>query len=406
MYTNTIVVGAGHAGLAMSRCLTDRGVEHVVLERGRLGERWRTARWDSFRLLTPAWMTRLPGHEYGGDDPDGYLSVPDLLSYLDGYARSFGAPVHEATTVTRVRRDGHGFRVLTDRGVWRCSHVVIATGYHSRAFVPAVAAGLPPDLVQVTTASYRRPDRLPPGGVLVVGASASGVQIADELVDAGRDVVLAVGSHTRLPRRVRGHDILWWLDRIGSLDRTIDEARDADVVRREPSLQLAGSDRPIDLPALQRRGARLTGRLVGARAGEVTFADDLATTTQAAAARMIRTLTDIDQYAGRNGPSLVVPPVDTRSAPTRLHLGRTGIQTVVWATGFRPAYPWLDVPVIDPTGRIRHHRGVTPEPGLYAIGLRFQHRRNATFIDGARHDAAYLADHLAARQAPRPCLHH
>ena len=220
MYVDTVIIGAGHAGLAMSRCLTDRGREHVVLERGRLGERWRTARWDSFRLLTPAWLTRLPGQAYDGGDPDAFLAAPDLVAYLGRYARSFGAPVHEMTTVARVRRAGPGYVVETDRGTWRSSNVVIATGYHSRPRVPALAAGLPAGLVQVNPASYRRPGQLPGGGVLVVGASSSGVQIADELVRSGRDVVLAVGSHTRLPRRYRGHDILWWLDRTGSLGRT------------------------------------------------------------------------------------------------------------------------------------------------------------------------------------------
>jgi putative flavoprotein involved in K+ transport len=358
----------------MSRCLADRGVDHVVLERGRLGERWRTARWDSFRLITPAWMTRLPGHTYQGDGPDGYWSVPDLLSYLDGYARSFTAALHEMTTVTRVSQDGDGYVVVTDRGGWRCSNVVIATGYHSRPVIPAAAAGLPGELVQVNPASYRRPDLLPDGGVL------------------------AVGSHTALPRRYRDHDILWWLDRIGSLDRTIDDAPDAAEARREPSFQLAGSPRPVDLHALQRRGVRLAGRLLSARSGEVCFADDLAATTQAATARMIRVLSGIDRYAGRGGPNIAMPPVDVRSAPARLELGRADVRTVVWATGFRPAYPWLDVPVLDGTGQIRHHRGITAAPGLCAIGLRFQYRRNATFIDGARHDASFLADHIATRR--------
>ena len=189
MYVDSVIIGAGHAGLAMSRCLTDRGVEHVVLERGRLGERWRSARWDSFRLHPPAWMTRLPGQAYDGGDPDAFLAAPDLVAYLGRYARSFGAPVHEMTTVARVRRAGPGYVVETDRGTWRSSNVVIATGYYSRPLVPVLGAGLPAGLVQVNAASYRRPGQLPDGGVLVVGAWTSGVQSADELVRSGRDGV-------------------------------------------------------------------------------------------------------------------------------------------------------------------------------------------------------------------------
>ncbi len=406
MDTNTVVIGAGHAGLAVSRCLADRGVEHVVLERGRLGERWRTARWDSFRLLTPAWMMRLPGYAYEGGDDDGYLTAPELVGYLGEYARSFAAPVHEMTAVTRVSPDGAGYLVATDRGDWRSSNVVVATGYHSRALIPAVAAGLPPELVQLNPASYRRPDLLPDGAVLVVGASASGVQIADELAQSGRDVVLAVGSHTRLPRRYRGRDILWWLDRTGSMDRTIDDVVDPGAARREPSLQLAGSERPVHLDALQARGVRLAGRLIVAEAGDVRFADDLVATTTAADVRLKRVLAEIDGYAEACVPGIPIaaatPPIATtpvRPGPRRLNLDRAGIRTVIWATGFRPTYPWLTVPVLDHTGRIRHERGATAARGLYAIGLRFQHRRNATFIDGARHDAAYVADHVAARRS-------
>jgi putative flavoprotein involved in K+ transport len=292
--------------------------------------------------------------------------------------------------------------VSTDRGDWTSVNVVVATGYHTRPVVPRLAASLTPDVVQLNPATYRRPDLLPAGGVLVVGASASGVQITDELAEAGRDVVLAVGAHTSLPRDYRGRDILWWLDRIGALDRSIDEAADPATARREPSLQLAGSTRPVNLGALQRRGARLAGRLAEVRGAQVGFADDLPVTVGAAQDRLRRVLADIDEYAdsGRAGP---VPPRDPvpdvahRPGPSGLDLHTAGISTVVWATGFRPAYPWLAVPVLDQTGRIRHHRGVTAAAGLYAIGLRFQHRRNSTFIDGARHDAAYLANHIAAR---------
>ncbi|HEY7225135.1 MAG TPA: NAD(P)-binding domain-containing protein [Micromonosporaceae bacterium] len=233
--TDTVIIGAGHAGLALSRCLTDRGVDHVVLERGCVGERWRTARWDSFQMLTPNWLSRLPDWRYPGTDSDGFMTAPEFVQYLSGYARSFDAPVETGTLVTRVQRAAAGFAVDTDRGLWRARNVVVATGYHSEAKVPGLAARLAHDLTQIPSSRYRSPASVPAGAVLVVGASASGVQIAHELAAAGRPVLLAVGCHTRLPRRYRGHDILWWLDRTGRLDRTIDQMPDAGAALAEPA---------------------------------------------------------------------------------------------------------------------------------------------------------------------------
>ncbi|MEN3540803.1 NAD(P)-binding domain-containing protein [Microbispora sp. ZYX-F-249] len=418
---DTVVIGAGHAGLAMSRCLTGRSVEHLVLERGRTAERWRTARWDSFRLLTPNWMTRLPGWAYSGPDPDGYMTAGELVAYLECYARSFAAPILERTTVLQVRQTGGGYLVCTDRGAWTAANVVVATGYHVRAAVPAFASDLPPGLVQITPDRYRCPADLPDGPVLVVGASSTGVQIADELLTAGRPVVVAVGGHTRLPRRYRGRDVLWWLDRLGTLGRTLDELPDPARALREPSLQLSGTGRTLDLRILHERGALLTGRMLGSEAGFACFADDLRAVTAAADVRLRRVLSRIDAYAASTpeldptvtagapqfhptvaaeapelAPIAAVLPGD---GPARLDLRR--FAAVVWATGLRPGYPWLQVPVLDHTGRILHRRGVTAAPGLYALGLRFQHRRDATFIDGARHDAAYLADHLTRRRPAR-----
>jgi putative flavoprotein involved in K+ transport len=400
---DTVVIGAGHAGMAMSRCLADREVPHVVLDRGRIGERWRTARWDGFRMLTPNWLSRLPGWDYAGPDPDGFMSGTDLADHLVGYAGSFDAPVHTHTRVTRVVRGAAGFAVGTDRGVWAARNIVVATGYHSHAKVPAIAAGLTPDLVQTSAARYRSPAALPAGKVLVVGASASGVQIAHDLARAGREVLLSVGAHTRLPRRYRGRDILWWLDRVGALDRTADD----DVARaiREPSLQLAGTSSTVDLGTLQVAGVRLTGRLRALRGSTAMFADDLPDTVGAAQARLERTLATVDRYADAGGAGVAPPDrppaVPVPATPSTVDLLRAGVAAVVWATGYWPRYPWLAVPVLDRGGRIRHHRGVTDVPGLYAIGLRFQHRRNSTFVDGARPDAAYLVDRITADRPVR-----
>ena len=406
--TDTVIIGAGHAGLAVSRCLVDRGLDHVVLERGSVGERWRAARWDSFRLLTPNWLSRLPGWAYSGREPNGYMTAGEFADHLSGYAGSFDAPVRPHTRVTRVERAPIGFRVRTIRGDWTAPTVVIATGYHSRAKVPDLAAGLGPGIAQVTASRYRSPSSLSDGGVLVVGASASGVQIAYELALAGRRVVLAVGGHTRLPRRYRGRDILWWLDRTGALDRDIDQVPDAAAARAEPSLQLVGTSdaRGVDLGVLRATGVQLAGRLRALDGTVAGFGDDLAETIVAAQDRLCRVLREIDQYAAAvpgtaAGPPDPPPVIAVPDAPSTVDLRAAGISTVVWATGFRPSYPWLAVPALDRDGRIRHRRGVTAVPGLYAIGLRFQSRRNSTFVDGARHDAAYLADRITAHRALR-----
>jgi putative flavoprotein involved in K+ transport len=405
-HIDTLVIGAGHAGLAMSRCLTDRGRDYVVLERGRLAERWRTERWGSMRLLTPNWMSRLPGWCYDGCDPDGYMTAGEVVGYLDRYARSFNAPVETETTVEGVERCGDRFLVATDQhDTWSADQVVVATGHCDRPHVPAVAARLSQSVHQTTPSAYRNPGRLPDGGVLVVGAAASGAQLADELARSGREVVLAVGHHTRLPRRYRGMDICWWLERLGVLDKTIDEMPDPKRARREPSLQLVG--RPdkadLDLAALQDNGVRLSGRLTGVDGRTVHLGADLAVTTARADAGRRRLLAEIDAYIDSNGLTTEVldrepvRPVHTGGDPVRLDLPSEGISTVVWATGFRRHYPWLRIAVLDEAGEIRQRRGVTPAPGLYVLGLRFQHRPNSSFIDGVRHDAEFIANHLAAR---------
>jgi putative flavoprotein involved in K+ transport len=402
--TGAVVIGGGQAGLAMSRCLLQRGVDHVVLERGRIGERWRSERWDSLRLLTPNWQSRLPGFRYQGPDPDGYMAGSELVGLLESYARSFAAPVEEATTVLAVEADGAGFRVVTDRGDFAAASVVIATGHCDTPLVPAVARELPRDVVQVVPTRYRRPSQLPEGGVLVVGASATGVQLADEIHASGRPVTLSVGRHTRLPRLYRGRDILWWLDAMGVLDETTREVDDLGAARRQPSLQLVGTPDKVtlDLPALERRGVRLAGRLAGAAYGRIHFEDDLVAHTAAADVRLARLLQRIDSFATRTrldgvvGPRAAFEPfVWPAHAPAAIDLRREGIRTVLWATGFRRLYPWLKLPVLDAHGEIRHEGGIAALPGLYAIGLYFLRRRKSSFVDGVGADAVELSAHLA-----------
>jgi putative flavoprotein involved in K+ transport len=403
--TEAVVIGGGQAGLAMSRCLRDAGVDHVVLERGRVAERWRSGSWDSLRLLTPNWQSRLPGFRYEGPEPHGYMSAPEVIGYLDRYARSFSAPVEEGATVLAVEPATAGYRVTTDRGDWAASSVVIATGHCDTPFVPGMAGRIAEGVVQVVPSRYRNPRQLPPGGALVVGASATGVQLADEIHASGRPVTLAVGRHTRLPRVYRGRDILWWLDAMGIFDEAAEEVFDLAISRSQPSLQLVGRpDRAtLDLPVLQERGVRLVGRVAGADGSRVSFADDLVAHTAAADARLARLVQRIDVFAARTGLDAELgPPEPFRPflwpapAPAEIDLRAEGIRTVVWATGFRRLYPWLKVEVLDARGEIRHEGGVTPSPGLYVIGLYFLRRRKSSFIDGVGRDAMDLTAHLAA----------
>lgn len=419
----TVVIGSGHAGLAVSRLLTAAGHDHVVLDRGNIGERWRSERWDSLHLLTPNWMTRLPGLAYGGPDPEGYLSAGQLVGVLEQYAASFDAPVVGGTTVLRVEAaagadpldpvdGGHTgggvrYRVVTDGGTLLARNVVVATGPHGTPHLPAGLdeAGRA-DVEVVTAKEYRNPGRLAPGGVLVVGASSSGVQIADELNRSGRDVVLAVGRHTRMPRRYRGMDVFWWLESTGRLARTIDTMPDASAARREPSLQLIGSNDPqqynreMHLGALQNRGVRLVGRLEGVSARTAHLGRGLADAVAAADTALNRFLDNVDEYVDRVGltsevwPAVRPRPIEVSETPSRLDLRSEGIGTVLVAAGYRPHHPWLRLPVSAPDGSIRQVRGVTPAAGLYVVGQRFQHRRDSGFIHGARHDARAVVGHL------------
>lgn len=405
--TNTIIIGGGQAGLAMSRALTDRGIVHRVLERGRIGERWRTERWDSLRLLTPRWMSRLPGWSYRGPDPDGYMAMDEVVRTFEDYARSFDAPVEEGCTVVSVEREHDGYRVETDRGTWYAANVVIATGYCQVPHVPAMAAGLPEDVVQVVPSRYRNPGQLPAGPVLVVGASSTGIQLAAEIHASGRPVTVAVGRHIRLPRTYRGRDILAWLDTMGILAEEPSGAAHLEAARRQPSLQLIGSPghRDLDLNVLQDMGVRLAGRAIGVDPGRIRFADDLTRSVTLADVKLARLLRRIDTHIRETGipapPAEPIRAVRPEAAAESLPVGPEGIRTVLWATGYRRSYPWLNVPVLDTRGEVRHQGGITASPGLYVLGLNFLRRRNSTFIDGVGADAEDLARHLAARRDRR-----
>jgi putative flavoprotein involved in K+ transport len=401
--TTTVVVGAGHCGLAMSRYLADRSIDHVVLERGEVAHSWRTQRWDSLRLLTPNWMTRLPGYAYRGDNPHGYLAASEVAQLIEGYAKETAAPVRANTTVTSVRQAERGYVVHTDQDSWHARSVVLASGASTVANVPALQHSVPAGITTLTPADYRNPSQLADGGVLVVGASASGIQIAGELHRSGRPVTLAVGEHVRMPRTYRGTDILWWMDASGLLDERYDQIPDLDRARNLPSMQLVGSDErtTVDLNSLSRLGVQLAGRLVGIRDGIAQFSGSLPNMFALADLKLGRLLDTIDAWATDAGVDSSAPPhrfaptdVPAR-APLSIDLRSGEIRTILWATGFRPDLSWLGVSVIDRKGQVRHDGGVTASPGLYLMGMPFLRRRKSSFIDGAAADAADLSGHLA-----------
>jgi len=403
---HTVVIGGGQAGLAVSRSLTARGSSHVVLERGRIAERWRSERWDSLRLLTPRWQARLPGWSYRGEDPDGYMTRDELVEYLEAFASSFDAPVRSGVTVERVSPRGAAFDVQTDHGSWHASNVVVATGDCQTPFVPSFARDISDDVHQVVPTRYRNPGSLPEGGVLVVGASATGLQLAAEIRASGRPVTLSVGRHTRLPRTYRGRDIMAWFDAMGILDERAENVHDLVASRSQPSLQLVGTPNrsTLDLAVAQKSGIRLVGRSRLATGTVMHFDDNLVEDVAAADVKMIRLLARIDEYIERCGRSGEIRGeahpglTEISEGPSSLDLAREGIRTVLWATGFRRSYPWLHLPVLDDRGEIQHDRGVTPHAGLYVVGLRFLRRRNSSFLDGQRNDAEEIAEHILSRR--------
>jgi putative flavoprotein involved in K+ transport len=375
----------------------------VVLERGEVANSWRRERWDSLRLLTPNWLSRLPGHRYEGAEPDGFMTMAEVVDFITRFATMAAAPVRTHTTVTSVSAVDGGYRVATGQGEFRCRTVVIASGACNVSSVPALRRAVPGTVECVTAHEYRNPQQLPAGGVLVVGASATGVQLADEIHRSGRPVTLSVGEHVRLPRIYRGRDVLWWMDASGVWDQRHDEIDDLTRARSLPSPQLVGTRErsTLDLNTLQAIGVVLVGRLAAVRDGRALFSGGLRNQFALADLKMERLLDTFDSWAAGKALDGIGPP--ERFEPTQvpatsrwwLDLASGEIRSIVWATGFHPDYSWLDVPVVNEKGHLRHVGGVVDAPGLYAIGLPVLRRRKSTFICGAEDDSRAITEHLA-----------
>jgi putative flavoprotein involved in K+ transport len=375
-----------------------------VLERGEVANSWRHERWDSLRLLTPNWLTRLPGHRYDGPDADGYMTMGEVVAFIDRFATASHAPVRTRTEVTSVRRDDNGYIVRTSADELRCQALVLASGAFNQPTVPPFSAAVPASIAQLTPFDYRHPGQLSAGGVLVVGASATGVQLAAELARSGRPVTLSVGEHVRMPRTYRGRDVLWWMERSGVWDERYDEVDDLTRARRLPSPQLVGTPEhaTVDLNALADLGVELVGRWATVRDGSALFSGGLRNVSSLADLKLERLLDSFDVWARANDSEADLGPPE-RCAPTgvpasarwQLDLRSGEISTIIWATGFRPDYRWLDVPVVDEKGRLRHEGGAVDSPGMYALGLPVLRRRKSTFIHGSSDDAREIVDHLS-----------
>lgn len=407
---NTLVVGAGQAGIAASEHLSQLGVEHLVLERQRIAQAWRTGRWDSLVANGPAWHDRFPGLEFKGDR-DGFPGKDEVADYFEDYVRQIKAPVRTGVEVRRVTRNQGrpGFTVETSEGVIEARNVIAATGPFQVPVIPPIAPAAPAapadgSLLQIHSAHYHRPAQLPEGAVLVVGAGSSGVQIADELQRAGRKVFLSVGAHDRPPRAYRGRDFCWWLGVLGEWDAAI-----AKPGREHVTIAVSGArgGHTVDFRALGHQGITLVGLTESFADGSVRFRDDLAENIANGDANYLAMLDAADDYIRRNGLDLPEEPEARRRLPDpecvthplrELDLAAAGITSIIWATGYRVDFSWLQVDSFEPGGKPRHHRGVGHEPGIYFLGLPWLSRRGSSFIWGVWHDAKFVADHIAKQR--------
>ncbi len=402
---DTLVVGGGQAGLAMSEHLTKCGVPHLVLERHRIAERWRSERWDSLVANGPAWHDRFPGMEIAGVDPDGFAPKETMADYFAAYAEMIAAPIRCGVDVKSLERiDGRpGFRVETSQGVIEANSVVAATGPFQRPIIPNI---IPKEagILQMHSSTYHNPQQLPEGAVMVIGAGSSGVQIADELLRAGRRVYLSVGAHDRPPRAYRGRDFCWWLGVLGKWDM---ETPGPGTEHVTIAVSGARGGETIDFRRLANQGMMLVGLTKSYENGRLSFAADLAANIARGDANYMSLLDEADAYVARNGLDLPADPEARKLEPDpacvldpilSLNLAEAGVKSVIWATGYSADYSWMKVDAFDEKGRPRHHRGVSVEPGIYFLGLPWQSRRGSSFIWGVWHDAKHLADRISTQR--------
>ncbi len=393
---DVIIIGAGHSGLAMSAQLAAQDIEHVVLEAGDIGQRWRHERWDSLKLLTPNWTLNLPGLMYDGNDSHGFMHKDEVAQYIQMYARAVSAPVKRDSRVHRVYPSGNGYVVRTTQGEWRCRAVVLATGAYADPVVPRLAEAIPADVEQITTRDYKRASDLPPGKVLVVGGSATGLQLAEEINDAGRDVILSVGEHVRMPRKVAGRDVYWWLMRSGVFWETAGEMDDIHRARKLPSPQLRGGSGDLTLESVAKKGVEIVGRFAGVRGRTAQFSGNLPNLCKSADLKLIRLLQRFNEmdHVNLQEPDLLIEPTVLPRSRLCAELGSGEVRTILWATGFKPNYEWLDVDTFDRKGGLRHTGGIVDAPGLYALGLPVMRTRASTFIAGAADDTLAVSQHI------------
>jgi putative flavoprotein involved in K+ transport len=401
---DTIVIGAGQAGLAVSYYLSEQGRDHLVLERRRIGEAWRSEKWDSFTLVSPNWTLQLPGFAYAGADPDGFLTRDAIIQYLEDYARLVNPPLRTGIEVTCLEGVGDGFRVHTNQRAFEATNVVIATGPFQLPKIPAFSAKIAAHIHQLHSSEYRNPQALPEGAVLVVGSAQSGCQIAEELYQQGRKVYLSTGRAFRMPRRYRGKDIFWWGNELGIFDQTVDKLKSPEE-RFAPNPQITGKDggHALNLHQFALDGVTLLGRLQDASGTQLTIAGDLMDNLAAADKPSAELKKGIDSFIEATG--MLAPEEDEPELRagydseiiTDLDLESRGITTIIWATGYTRDFSWVQFPIFDDSGYPIHQRGVTAQPGLYFIGLQWLYKPKSSLFLGLAEDAAHIAAHIANR---------